>query len=200
MSTTREALIQCCAELIVEQGVGALSLRQVAQRVGIKAPSIYVHFDSKEALLAETRRRATDALGETLRAAGHGADARARLVSTAMGYLQFARAQPSLFSLLFMELPSARRSLDQTPDTGSPYALVLQRAEEFLGGGREAVESLSFGIWSLVHGAAVLRQTHLRDFPGPIEQGTRDNLERLLAGWNPGQLQRRAQRRARANP
>jgi AcrR family transcriptional regulator len=171
---TRDALIRACAELIAEQGLAALSLRKVAERVGIQAPSIYVHFANKEALLAEAGRRACQ---------GH--DARERLLSTAMGYLGFADQQPSLFALFFMELPSVRRSLDDLPDATSPYGFLIERVTDFLGGPREAVEVLGFGIWSLVHGAAVLRQTHLREFSGPIVEGTRHNLERLLQGWHP---------------
>src|SRR5690606_28042492 len=181
--TTRDALVDAAADLIASHGLAALSLRKVAEQVGIRAPSIYVHFGSKDALLAEARRHATRALGVHLRAAGQGADARARLLATAIGYLGFARAQPSLFALLFMELPSERRSLDEAPDAASPYRLLLDGAAEFLGGERRPAEILSFGIWSLVHGAAVLWQTHLRDFSGPIDAGLRENLERLLDGW-----------------
>lgn len=183
--TTRAALVDAAADLIAAHGVAVLSLRRVAEQVGIKAPSIYVHFDSKEALLAEVRRHATRALGAHLEAACRGADARSRLLATALGYLGFARAQPSLFALLFMELPSERRSLDEAPDAASPYRLLLDGAAEFLGGEPRQAEILAFGIWSLVHGAAVLWQTHLRDFSGPIDAGLRENLERLLDGWQP---------------
>lgn len=183
--TTRDALVDAAAGLIANHGVAALSLRKVAEQVGIKAPSIYVHFDSKEALLAEARRHASRELGAHLGAACRGADARARLLATAIGYLGFAHAHPSLFALLFMELPSERRNLDEAPDAASPYRLLLDGAAEFLGGERRRAEILSFGIWSIVHGAAVLWQTHLRDFSGPIDEGLRENLERLLDGWQP---------------
>lgn len=183
---TRDALIHACAELIAEEGIAALSLRKVAARVGIKAPSIYVHFANKEALLAEAGRQASAALGDFLRRGCKGDDARDRLLSTAMGYLQFADAQPSLFALFFMELPSVRRSLDDLPDASSPYGFLIERVADYLGGRqREQIEVLAFGIWSLVHGAAVLRQTHLRDFSGPIVEGTCQNLGRLLDGWRP---------------
>lgn len=182
---TREALIRACAELIAEQGLAALSLRRVAERVGIKAPSIYVHFDNKDALLAAAGRHASAALGAVLRDACRGRGARERLLSTALGYLRFADEQPALFALFFQELPSARRSLDELPDEASPYAFLVARVSDLLGDDRAAVERLAFGIWSLVHGAAVLRQTHLRDFSGPIVEATRTNLERLLDGWVP---------------
>jgi AcrR family transcriptional regulator len=182
---THDALVRACVDLIAEHGVAALSLRKLADRVGIKAPSIYAHFPSKEALLAEASREASAALGEFLRQGCRGDDARERLLSTAMGYLRFADAQPSLFALFFMELQSVRRSLDDLPDKTSPYGFLIGRVSEFLGGSREQAEFLGFGIWSLVHGAAVLRQTHLRDFSGPIGDAIQQNLERLLDGWRP---------------
>ena len=179
--TTRDALVQACTDLIAAHGAAALSLRQVAERVGIKAPSIYVHFANKEALLAEASRQAAATLADFLQAADAGGDARTRLLITAMGYLRFAEVHPSLFALLFRELPSARHSLDEAPAANSPYRLLLARAADFLG--VEHAELLSFGIWSLVHGAAVLRQTHLRDFSGPIVEATRQNLACLIDGW-----------------
>jgi hypothetical protein len=138
-----------------------------------------------------------------LRTGCKGRDARSRLLATAMGYLSFAQTHPSLFALFFMELPSARRSLDEPPDPASPYGLLLACAADYLGGERQRAEFLSFGIWSMVHGAAVLRQTHLRDFSGPILEGTRQNLERLLDGWSaPSQTPRatRANRLRGATP
>ncbi|MES2631603.1 MAG: TetR/AcrR family transcriptional regulator [Pseudomonadota bacterium] len=182
---TRDALIRACAELIAEEGLPALSLRKVAERVGIKAPSIYVHFPSKEALLAEAARSASAALGAVLREDCQGQDPRERLVSTAMGYLRFADSQPWLFALFFQELPSVRRKLDDLPQADSPYGFLIERVTDFLDGPREQIEVLAFGIWSLVHGAAVLRQTHLRELSGPIVEGTRHNLEQLLEGWQP---------------
>lgn len=100
-----------------------------------------------------------------------------------MGYLQFAQTQPYLFALLFMELPSKRRSLEESPAQNSPYAFLLARVHDFLGDEGHQGEALSFGIWSLVHGAALLRHTHLKDFSAPIVEQTRNNLDALLDGW-----------------
>ena len=181
--STLDDLVQACTEMIAKDGLAAFSLRKVAQRVGIKAPSIYEHFASKEALLGEARRSATVALNESLLAHCKGRGARQRLVSTAVGYLQFAQEQPSLFALLLMETPSRRRGLEEPPDKNSPYAFLLARVNDFLGEGQRNGEVLSFGIWSLVHGAAVLRHTHLKEFSAPVVAGTRKNLEALLDGW-----------------
>ena len=181
---TQDQIVQACTELIAEEGLAALSLRRVAERVGIRAPSIYAHFASKEALLAAAQGTAAQVLAQTL--AGHddtGAEPKRRLVSTAMGYLDFAREQPHFFALLFMHSSSGRGDLAQPPLQGSAYAYLLDRVRDFLGTRAADTEFLAFGIWSLVHGAAVLRHTHLKDFVGPIDAAVQASLEAMLDGW-----------------
>jgi AcrR family transcriptional regulator len=185
---TREQILDACTELIVQDGLQALSLRKVADRVGIRAPSIYQHFASKEDLLAAARAAALQALGLCMAASESGRDPRRRLATTAMGYYAFAQEHPESFALLFSAFGSGRRSLEEAPDADSPYAFLLAAVRRFLGArGEEGSEAefLAFGIWSLVHGAAALRQTHLKDFDGPLEEGLRTNLDALLAGWRP---------------
>lgn len=184
--STAEELIQECTRMIAADGLEAFSMRKLADRVGIKAPSIYVHFKSKEALFAAARSEASRSLGASLEAHTRGKarpSARQRLLTTAMAYLQFAQDQPALFALMFRETPSSRPSLDQAPDPASPYAFLLLRVREFLPPDHPQAEVLGFGLWALVHGAAQLRQTHLRGFGQAVIDGTRRNLEALLDGW-----------------
>lgn len=180
---TREDIVEACTRLIAEEGMDALSLRKVAERVGIRAPSIYQHFASKELLLDAARHTALQALAGAMAASRSGRTARQRLLSTALGYMDFAREQPHFFALLFMQTTSDRTSLEQAPDADSPYLLLVAHVREFLGGNAANAEHLAFGIWSLLHGAAVLRHTHLKRFTGPIDEATRSSLGALLDGW-----------------
>jgi AcrR family transcriptional regulator len=48
----RDRILDATAELLLETGhAKAVSIRSVAQRIGVTSPSIYRHFDDKEALL-----------------------------------------------------------------------------------------------------------------------------------------------------
>jgi AcrR family transcriptional regulator len=47
---TRDAILTAAWEVAREVGIGALTLREVAMRVGMRAPSLYTHFDSKHAI------------------------------------------------------------------------------------------------------------------------------------------------------
>ena len=49
---TRQRAIEVALDLFTEQGYDKTSLREIADRLGIKKASLYYHFPSKEALLA----------------------------------------------------------------------------------------------------------------------------------------------------
>ena len=47
---TRAEILQVAWELAQEQGLAEFTLRDLAQRVGMRAPSLYTHFESKHAI------------------------------------------------------------------------------------------------------------------------------------------------------
>lgn len=47
---TRQEILDAAWEVAREEGLSQLTLRQVAERVGMRAPSLYSHFDSKNAI------------------------------------------------------------------------------------------------------------------------------------------------------
>jgi AcrR family transcriptional regulator len=51
--TTRERIKREAMRLFVQHGVDAVSMRDIADAVGMKAPSLYAHFRSREDLIGE---------------------------------------------------------------------------------------------------------------------------------------------------
>ena len=49
-TAARRKILDAAWEVAREQGLAALTLREVAARVGIRAPSLYSHFASKHAI------------------------------------------------------------------------------------------------------------------------------------------------------
>ena len=56
----RPVIVAAAAKILAEQGVAKLSMRSVADAVGISGPSIYHHFPSKQAILTEIVHQGLD--------------------------------------------------------------------------------------------------------------------------------------------
>src|SRR5690348_4662738 len=90
----RADIVRAGADLLDESGdEQAVTLRAVARRVGITAPSIYAHFADRQAILLAVAVEAFAELHEQLELARDGADADpvARLRAACAAYLEFAR-------------------------------------------------------------------------------------------------------------
>src|SRR5690625_1071033 len=66
MKSTAERVLDAAADLFAEKGYSATSLGDVADRVGIRSPSVYNHFRSKEALYLAVLERLLERFNEPL--------------------------------------------------------------------------------------------------------------------------------------
>ena len=98
----RTAILEAARAVMREQGVAALSLREVARRVQMQAPSLYAYFPSKMALYD-----ALFLMGVRLRAAYRDRDEVGRegfwdrLEGRFESYMRFAQEHPELYQLAY---------------------------------------------------------------------------------------------------
>ena len=105
---TREEIIQAALDLTAEKGVGALTARGLAQRLGSSAKPIFGLFANMEEVQQEVVKAANLRYQEYLwqdMSAGRYPPYKA----SGMAYIRFAREQKELFKLLFMRGPHPRR-------------------------------------------------------------------------------------------
>jgi AcrR family transcriptional regulator len=99
---TRQAILDTARAIMREEGVAALSLHEVARRMGMKTPSLYTYFDSKHALYD-----ALFALGMKMQCAmmqeimTRDDSLEAKIEAGIEGYMRFADDHPELYPLLF---------------------------------------------------------------------------------------------------
>jgi len=139
--------------LLEESGPAALTLRALADRIGIKAPSLYKHFPDKKAveveLVAQFLAEAAEAM-ETAVAREPGSP-----MALARAYRAYALAHPYLYCLA-NERPLPRASLPAGLEdrTAAPVLRVCA------GDG-----DLARAFWAFAHGMVVL-EIHGRFPPG----------------------------------
>jgi AcrR family transcriptional regulator len=154
----RPALIATAMALVEESGVGAVSLRETARRVGVSAPATYRHFADKESLLAAVAAEGFRELGAELAAASRRE--RDSLSAMGMAYVRFALSRRGVFRLMFGPELAKRASY---PELKS----AADQAFQWLQGGvqdrrRAAPDAAqdsdlaAIAAWALVHGLAQL--------------------------------------------
>lgn len=131
-------------ELLEEAGADGLSMRKLAARLGIRAPSLYKHFASKEALEAALISIGFDEQAGLFRAVL--ADSREPLVAMGEVYRKFAKDNPQLFRLMY--------------DRGLNRALLFEGSEDAAAAPAISAagedQDLARAAWAFAHGMTAL--------------------------------------------
>ncbi|CAM5236007.1 hypothetical protein SALBM135S_00620 [Streptomyces alboniger] len=150
-------IVRAARELLEESGAEKLTMRSLADRLGIKAPSLYKHFPDKSAVEVELIAQALGELAEVFEAAE--AEAPGSLDAFTDAYRAYALRHPHLYRLA-TERPLPRRSLPEGLEDRAAAPLV--RACEGDG-------DLARAIWAFAHGMVIL-EIHGR-FPEGADLG-----------------------------
>jgi len=182
----RTDIVTAAAALLDETGTEqAVTLRAVARRVGIAAPSIYAHFPDRHAILLAVVQDAFAELADVLRAAARETDAVARLRAACTAYLDFAADRPQRYRVMFGGLWNAGEALDaaavsalEVTELGQDALDVLVTAlEACVAAGRSSSTDTAadaIALWLGLHGLAHQRAVTAA-FPWPP-----DITERLI--------------------
>jgi AcrR family transcriptional regulator len=96
------ALVEAALKLVEQGGAEAVSLRDLAQSLGVSRAAPYRHFGDRDALLATVAARGFEDLVALYEAALEGpGDGRARLRAGGRAFYDFATRRPGLYRLMF---------------------------------------------------------------------------------------------------
>ena len=190
---TRDRIVEATRDLLLSDGLDKLSMRKIAQRVGISAPAIYRHFDDKDALLSSAVHAGALTFTAYLVKALCENDARTRLHSMCLHYFEFAAEHPADYRLLFVvnceeigydQLDQSARSATQ-----HTFQLLVDRVTECQNEGvfrpGDPVEQAVF-IWSSIHGLATLGMTgHLSVEPSVYQRTVETQIDWIFRALAP---------------
>ena len=97
---TKAEILDAPWEIVRAEGLAALSLRDVAARVGMRAPSLYQYFESKHAIYDAMFGQGWQAYLDALSDAVVPKDKRTRLVALMRKFFDFAVADPARYQLM----------------------------------------------------------------------------------------------------
>jgi len=187
-------ILKVALQIVLEDGIDALSLRRVADRADYTAAALYRYFDSRDALLADVAVHVITELGaqiERARERSHGTVA--RVCAAIDTYRDLAKDDPHAFSLIAAMVGDRRHLVDE-PALIDPImnAIVgilapVQADLNVIGEARDGDDVRSDGALALfgaVHGTLLLAKLQARA-PGYMNA---DALAchvatTLLVGW-----------------
>lgn len=147
------ALLTAAREILNEDGLHAVGLRETSRRVGVSATAAYRHFTSKEDLLASVAAEGFRELAAAMQSATRGATP---LTRAGLAYIEFANRNRGLFRLMFGPVLAERAKYPSLQAASAGVEALL------LGGvadldPRPLDDNLAaMAAWGLVHGLAHL--------------------------------------------
>jgi AcrR family transcriptional regulator len=159
--TTASRIVAAARRLLDSEGADAVTMRRVAQAVGITAMAIYRHYPNREGLLNAVANAGFEELAGELAGRQFSGTIEERLALMADIYLDHALHNPRLFELMFLKPRAGARRYPQDFKAGrSPTAnLMVQVIEEAMASGyfrKDDAWEITFEMGGLSHGLIML--------------------------------------------
>jgi AcrR family transcriptional regulator len=186
-------MIKAAIGLVEREGIDALSLRKLAEQVGVSPPALYHHFRDKQALLCTIGEEVIELLsGEMQRELSEVDGVEARFERFVTVYVRFALGRPELYELLFGRViwkgegPESEAFRSKARASFRNYAEMVSslHAQGQLSSDLNPLR-LAQVMWGTLHGLCCMYNDGLAFSPGDVEeisQYARWLLQRLREG------------------
>jgi len=185
----RAEILTAAEELLVKTGSEELvSVRAIADRVGVTTPSIYLHFADKQTLLDTVCGQVFAQLDERMEQASRGvAPPFEALRRRGMAYVEFGLANAEHYRILLLRRPVEGADANSTDASvaASAFGHLVDAVQACIDAGTfgadEDPRALALVLWAAVHGitALLIAKPH---FPWPADREAIADLVVRTAG------------------
>jgi AcrR family transcriptional regulator len=184
----RLAILDAAATLFLEKGYERFSMRQVAERIGYSATTLYRYFDSKDHLLFAVVDRGFERFGEALeQAAASTNDPIERIRALGRAYIRFGLENPVYYQMMFLQRTDY---LSAPPEgSGEPRFATFLTLQDAIEGAVAAgalkpgdARSFSNALWALVHGLVAISITLVQTLDFDPHQTAETALDMAIDG------------------
>ncbi|HEY5731525.1 MAG TPA: WHG domain-containing protein [Anaerolineales bacterium] len=181
VQTDRETIIETARILIERDGVEHLSLGNVAAELGIKAPSLYRHIESKSALLQAVIEHTYLSLFRAYDKAlsNSGENPTEQLMALSQAQRTFAHANPNSYLLAYAAQDPELRA---DPNMLLERAVIIQKIIIQISGEENSLPALR-GLLALAHGFIMLELNGQFRRGGDLSAAFEESIRAYLLGW-----------------
>lgn len=156
----RDEILDAATELLLDTGhAKAVSIRSVAERVGVTPPSIYLHFQDKVALLDAVCARYFEKLDEEMQRVSAAQSSTVEVLrAQGLAYIRFAIENPELYRIATMGEWRSGSNVDAAL-ASSAFEHMCATVQALIDEGTFAssdATGIALELWSSAHGVASL--------------------------------------------
>ena len=157
MSELKTRIASAARRILDDSGAEAISMRKIAQELGVSATAIYRHYRDKEELLDRITEQGFAVFARYLRTASQIGPPLRAVRAMSKGVLQFGLDHPELYDFLFL-VPRAnvrRFPHDFAAHRSVTFDLLLEKVTQGIEDGSFAADDpleAALTIWAQVHG------------------------------------------------
>jgi AcrR family transcriptional regulator len=173
-------IVAAARELLDEDGPEALTMRRIAERLGIQAPSLYKHLPDKGALEAAVVATGFEDVAVALetalaRTGGAGTRRAEPLAALAAAYRTFALAHPHLY-LLMTNRPLPRDRLPTGVEDRAAAPLLRVTGDQ----------TRARAFWAFAHGLVLLELAQRFPPGADVDAAWREGIDAFTRRTRPG--------------
>jgi AcrR family transcriptional regulator len=176
--TSNDAIVAAARRILESDGLSAVTMRDVAEAVGVRGPSLYKRVPDRAALLRAVSDGVVADLSRILARATQTDDPREDLRAAVVAYRDFVLRNPNGYRLLFADLPAGANA-----DPASLAALgePIVRAMARLAGDAAALEGArTLVAWS--HGFVSMELAGAFRLGGDLDVAYAFGIDSILTG------------------
>jgi len=179
----KEELIAAGLEILSEQGLDGLSLRNIAKRIGVSHTAPYNHFPDKLSLVAAISTAGHKQLHQILLDTFEKTKSSSNIIfEIAWAYLQFALDNQAIYKLMFSGALEEERDHPEYIEISRKEIALFEEIIVFCQSNGQlpegGVHKTAIKLWSLTHGFTYLMMEN--QFPAEYLHG--ENIREMIKG------------------
>lgn len=183
------ALLEAAMDVVATDGMGALSLRELARTLGVSPSATYRHFPSRDHLVAAVSQRARERLATAMIVARDAVPATGtkanrsvrRFAATGRAYVTFAVQTPSLFEAAFVPCPVT----PPTPEDPNAWSVLVRAVDEMVEAGAVPIarrDEAPLIAWAGVHGLSTILTASVQPPESGLDAGHHAAIDTVIDG------------------
>lgn len=170
----RQGILDDTSDLLMREGVTALSMRRIAQLVGCSTTVLYTMFGNKQGLMDELYLRGFDMVRQTLETVPRSDDSQHYIYALCEAYRDFALTHPTYYAIMFLKVMPEYSPSEANLQLGKKSLRLLVDAVQACTAPGTITEEEAWDvariIWATVHGHIGLELTGHFNHPGAFPQ------------------------------